>query len=90
MVKQGSTMGRSEEEWKALRAGILARNALRPPTPRPAYDRTAIVLGFNQDKVPVVLPEITRLQHAHVIGSIGSGKSSFLRNVSMTLKHLLS
>jgi hypothetical protein len=73
-------MGRSETEWQALRASILARNAPRPPTVRPAFDRTAIVLGFNQDKVPVVLPEITRLQHAHVIGSIGSGKSSFLEH----------
>jgi len=73
-------LGRSKERWKALSTAVLARNAPRPPTPRPASDRTAIVLGFNQDKVPVVLPEITRLQHAHVIGSIGSGKSSFLEH----------
>jgi DNA-binding Lrp family transcriptional regulator len=38
------------------------------------------VLGRNQGRVPVLLPEITRLQHAHVIGSIGSGKSSFLEH----------
>jgi hypothetical protein len=73
-------MAQTREKWEALRASVLARNAPREPSPRPAFDRTAIVLGFNQDKVPVVLPEITRLQHAHVIGSIGSGKSSFLEH----------
>jgi len=73
-------MGRPREEWEALRASVLARNAPRVPAQRPAFDRTSIVLGFNQDKVPVILPEITRLQHAHVIGSIGSGKSSFLEH----------
>src|SRR5580704_9705536 len=73
-------MGEPGETWEALRASVLARNAPRVPAPRPAFDRTAIVLGFNQDKIPVVLPEITRLQHAHVIGSIGSGKSSFLEH----------
>jgi hypothetical protein len=73
-------MGQPGHNWEDIRAAVLARNAPRAPAQRPAFDRTAIVLGFDQDKVPVILPEITRLQHAHVIGSIGSGKSSFLEH----------
>jgi PAS domain-containing protein len=73
-------MGRFRKSYDQIRAEVLARNIPRPVIPRPAFDRTAIVLGFNQDRVPVILPEITRLQHAHVIGSIGSGKSSFLEH----------
>lgn len=73
-------MGRAGKKWEELRAAILARQVSRPPAQRRPLDRTAIVLGYNQDRLPVVLPEITRLQHAHVIGSIGSGKSSFLEH----------
>ncbi len=73
-------MGRAKAEWEALSAEVEALNAPRLPAPRVVYDRSAIVLGRNAQNVPVILPEITRLQHAHVIGSIGSGKSTFLEH----------
>jgi len=58
----------------------MARHTRPPAKPRLVHDRTAIVLGLNESDVPIILPESPRLQHAHVIGSIGSGKSTFLEH----------
>src|SRR5262249_48281549 len=43
-------------------------------------DRSAIVLGRNEGGAPVSLAEQLRLQHAHVIGTTGSGKTKFLEH----------
>jgi hypothetical protein len=54
-----------------------------PPRPRREVicpDLTAIVLGRSPDGRPVVLPELPRLEHMHVIGDTGSGKSTFLKH----------
>ena len=48
-----------------------------PPAP---IDRSAIVLGRNQGGAPVLVPEQLRLQHAHVIGTTGAGKTKFLEH----------
>src|SRR5581483_2836939 len=45
---------------------------------RPRLDRTAIVLGRTDAGTPVMLPERARLEHAHVIGTTGGGKTKFL------------
>src|SRR5690349_17682940 len=70
-------MGRQREKWEALRASVLARS--QAPAVRAPLDRTALVLGRNQQtSAPVTLSERARLEHTHVIGTTGGGKSKFL------------
>ena len=73
-------MGRSDADWKAFRAKTAARRAPPPTLPLPPpIDRKAIVLGRNtESSVPIVLSERARLEHAHVIGTTGGGKTKFL------------
>ena len=52
---------------------------LRRALPAP-IDRSAIVLGRNQGGATVLVPEQLRLQHAHVIGTTGAGKTKFLEH----------
>jgi hypothetical protein len=67
-------------ELRAFRAKTAARRAPPPSLPLPPpIDRKAIVLGRNQEtSVPIVLSERARLEHAHVIGTTGGGKTKFL------------
>src|SRR5438128_2057983 len=58
---------------------LFPKPAPAPTLPLPV-DRSAIVLGRNQGGAPVLLPEQLRLQHAHVIGTTGSGKTKFLEH----------
>lgn len=44
----------------------------------PRLDRNAVVLGRNPLGHPVTLPVRPRLEHAHVIGTTGAGKSKFI------------
>ncbi len=53
----------------------------RPALPTPP-DRTAIALGRNQAGVPVLVPERAFLEHCHVIGTTGSGKSVNIAHMS--------
>src|ERR1700682_6373583 len=74
-------MGRSDAEWQAFRAKAAARRAARqqPPPIQVVYDATAIALGENyKTQVPILLAERARLEHAHVIGTTGGGKSRAL------------
>jgi hypothetical protein len=48
------------------------------PVPAPAIDGGALILGRNQNGSIVSLSERARLEHAHVLGTTGSGKSTFL------------
>lgn len=43
-------------------------------------DLTAIVLGRNEQGRPLVLPAKPRLEHSHIIGTTGGGKSNFLEH----------
>jgi hypothetical protein len=43
-------------------------------------DRSAIVLGRDEFATPLFLPQRARLEHMHVIGTTGGGKSSFLQH----------
>ena len=52
----------------------------RAPVPRTRIDRDAIVLGKDAFGQPVFLPERPRLEHAHVIGTTGGGKSKFIEH----------
>jgi len=52
----------------------------RPQLKTPPYDPTGIVLGLSEKGMPVVLPERPRLEHLHVIGATGSGKTNFLQH----------
>jgi Helicase HerA, central domain/Type IV secretion-system coupling protein DNA-binding domain len=53
---------------------------LRKLPSAPAVDRTAIVLGRNQQGGSVFLPVRPRMEHMHVIGTTGGGKSKFLEH----------
>jgi hypothetical protein len=73
-------MGRSDAEWRAFQAKTAARRA-PPEAPKPLvpYDPRSIVLGRNrQVGAPILLSERARLEHAHVIGTTGGGKTKFL------------
>jgi hypothetical protein len=54
-------------------------NLFPKPAPVPV-DRSAIVLGRNQGGAPVLVAERLRLEHAHVIGTTGAGKTKFLEH----------
>jgi hypothetical protein len=68
-----------------IRAEIRSRlpSLARKPPPRP--DRTAIILGRDQNRQPLGLSLTVRLEHIFMVGSTGSGKSRsllhFLRQV---------
>ena len=67
-------MRRTMMRWDELCADIAARDAasvLRA-------DRSAIVLGRNKDGAAVFLPRRPRMEHTHVIGTTGGGKTTFL------------
>src|SRR5439155_22313356 len=51
-----------------------------PTAPRLPFDETAIILGRTQEGSRVGLPLRARLEHAHVIGTTGGGKSKFLEH----------
>ena len=75
---------RAQARHIALREELRIQYPNLFPKPRPAppapVDRSAIVLGRNQGGGPVLLPEQLRLQHAHVIGTTGAGKTKFLEH----------
>lgn len=45
------------------------------------FDPRGIVLGRDGRDMPLVLPERARLEHMHVIGATGSGKSNLLEHM---------
>jgi len=59
----------------ARRRQVLARNSLP--------DFTTVMIGHDQNGMPVYLPETPRLEHMHVIGSTGSGKTTFLKALAL-------
>ncbi len=58
--------------------GLLARPRAEPPIP---FDSGAVVLGRDSRDRPLVLPERARLEHMHVIGATGSGKTNLLEHL---------
>lgn len=86
----GRTRGRRSGTGRTLRADIearypriAARLAPKKETTKitPAvFDPTGIVIGRTSEGTPVVVPERPRLEHMHVIGDTGSGKSNFLKH----------
>jgi Type IV secretion-system coupling protein DNA-binding domain len=68
------------------RANLVARHkaletVLQLPRVRAPFDKTAVVLGRNDRLQPVLLPERPRLEHMHIIGATGSGKTNFLEHL---------
>ncbi len=47
---------------------------------RAQIDRSAIVLGRDEQGAPIYLPPRARLEHAHCIGTTGAGKTKFLEH----------
>ncbi len=82
-------MSRIDEQGRALRERIRSEveaklGRTRPAAPVPApprvVDPTALVLGRDAAGKPFLLPLRARLEHAHVIGASGGGKSKFLEH----------
>lgn len=59
-------------------SGVLADLSA---TRREPFDPRGIVLGRDEHDMPLVLPERARLEHMHVIGATGSGKSNLLEHM---------
>jgi hypothetical protein len=73
-------MGQSDEKWKVMRAEIEARHPARAPQTPSSYSGKTLVIGRSPSGEAVLLPEHPRLEHMHVIGDTGSGKSNFLKH----------
>jgi hypothetical protein len=73
-------MGRSNESWRALRAKLVARHPPRGAKLPSLYNAQSIAVGRNPAGEAILLPEAPRLEHMHVIGDTGSGKSNFLKH----------
>jgi hypothetical protein len=66
-----------------IRAEVHGEKKVPAPVPLPsrrAVDSTALVLGRNHRDEVVTCARAARLQHAHVIGTVGSGESKFLEH----------
>jgi Helicase HerA, central domain/TraM recognition site of TraD and TraG len=74
-----------------IEARVRARHPRLFPAPRvpvPAIDRSALVLGRNEHGAIELIGERARLEHAHVIGTTGSGKSTFLEHcIRQDIRH---
>jgi type IV secretion system coupling TraD/TrwB family protein len=82
-----AALGNGIERLRAERA--LARQALREthpalfpksPTPSAPVERSAIVLGRNERDEAVKVPLKARLEHTHVVGTTGGGKTKLLEH----------
>ena len=77
---------RAKRHRAAVRDELRTRypNLFPKPKSAPALavpvDRSAIVLGRNQRGAPISVSERLRLEHAHVIGTTGAGKTKFLEH----------
>lgn len=74
---------RGRARQREIRASLQAQYPSLFPkqhAPLARVDRSAIVLGRNPAGQPVYLPQRPRLEHAHVIGTTGGGKSKFLEH----------
>lgn len=71
-------MSRSDRILAELKATRLAREA--KPAPAAPRDPTRLILGRDSKGAPVSISAKARLEHAHVIGTTGSGKSKFLEH----------
>jgi Type IV secretion-system coupling protein DNA-binding domain/Helicase HerA, central domain len=74
---------RAKERRVALRQALSTRypHLLRQHLALPAVDGTAIVLGRDQNGDVVNVPRRARLEHSHVIGTTGGGKSKLLEHM---------
>jgi Type IV secretion-system coupling protein DNA-binding domain len=69
-----------EAQWKAIKARLAARRNVPAKVHSPAPDSSALVLGLDEKDEVVTFARAARLQHAHVVGTVGSGKSKFLEH----------
>lgn len=75
-------MGASLVLPESIRAELPERfPLLRSPPPAPMCDPRVTVFGMSDRGVPVAMPEKPRLEHTHVIGTTGGGKTNFLEHL---------
>ena len=71
--------------WSALAAKYPALKGAPPSAAlsiAPTEQSTAITLGRDEAGRAYLLPERPRLEHMHVIGATGSGKTNFLEHTT--------
>src|SRR5271166_2986957 len=71
-------VSRSDRILAELEAERLART--RKPAPPAPRDPTRLILGLDPESRPVSISVRARLEHTHVIGASGGGKSKFLEH----------
>jgi DNA helicase HerA-like ATPase len=74
-------VSRSDRILAALTAERLAR--AQKPAPAAPRDPKRLILGLDPESRPVSISARARLEHAHVIGASGGGKSKFLQHCVM-------
>jgi hypothetical protein len=75
--RQSIIAARAAELRVALRTDVLQRHpSLCPPT----VDSSALVLGADERGRPVGVPAKARLEHCHVVGSTGGGKTKLIEH----------
>lgn len=77
---------RAQRRLSANRQALIAKHprllsSKRAVTAHDHVGRTAIVLGRNQSGGVVEVPQRARLEHTHVIGTTGGGKSKLLEHM---------
>lgn len=84
-VRGGVTVNEIARRALALRERRLSVLKQAYPTllraskvPATATDRSVVALGMGQHGTPVLLPERPRLEHGHLIGTTGGGKSKLI------------
>lgn len=73
-------MKRRAEEY-AAKYPALAKRRSRGATP--LHDFSRVLVGHDQDGRPVFLDERSRLEMMHVVGTTGSGKTTFFKNLAL-------
>lgn len=73
-------MTKSIRKGYATKFPALAKRRQLPHAPsKPNFSR--VFLGTNENAVPVYLEDNPRLEMMHVLGTTGSGKTTFLKNI---------
>lgn len=73
-------MIRHAQDYAAKYPALARRSQVAPIS---QLDFSRVLLGYDQHKRPVYLGERPRLEHMHIIGSTGSGKTTLMASLAM-------
>src|SRR5438093_1132578 len=78
VARLAALKARKQSELRTRHPALFPNPALLPAP----LDRTAVVLGRDQQGSPVSLPLRTRLAHCLVTGTTGSGKTKYFEHTA--------